>query len=273
LTFYHAQLPIWLAAPLGSWLIAWHSSLQHELLHAHPTRWQWVNHTVGRLPLSLWLPFDIYRISHLAHHREENLTDPLQDPESYYWSPTAWAELGPIGRVLVRFQTTLLGRLTLGPAWTVWRLVAQGLSSQHVSTRDMLTIWGIHLLGCGMILIWIVGMCNMNFWVYLFGIVYPGTSLSLLRSFAEHRAGDTASERTVIVENARIFGLLFLFNNLHVVHHHHPNLPWYRIPNWYRQHREMLIAENGGIVYDGYFEILRRFLFSPHDNPVHPIMS
>lgn len=270
LTFYHAQMPIWLAVPIGSWLIAWHSSLQHEVLHGHPTRWPWANHAIGLLPLCLWLPFEIYRILHLAHHRDEILTDPLQDPESHYWSPTAWAELGPIRRAFIGFQATLLGRLTLGPAWTVWRSIVDGMSSTHINTRDMFIAWGIHLLGCWMVLTWIIGICHMNCWVYLFGIVYPGTSLSLLRSFAEHRANDNVSERTAIVENARILGLLFLFNNLHVVHHHYPNLPWYRIPSWYRQHREMLIAENGRVVYDGYFDVLRRFLFTPHDNPVHP---
>jgi fatty acid desaturase len=56
LTFFHAHLPIAVVALLGAWLIAWHSSLQHELLHGHPTRWPRVNHGIGFVPLSLWLP-------------------------------------------------------------------------------------------------------------------------------------------------------------------------------------------------------------------------
>jgi fatty acid desaturase len=97
--------------------------------------------------------------------------------------------------------------------------------------------------------------------------------LSLVRSFGEHRAARTTSQQTAIVENAPILGLLFLFNNLHVVHHERPDLPRYRIPGWYRRHREALIAANGGRVYDGYFEIVRQYLFAPHDDPVHPFIK
>ncbi|ACK51746.1 fatty acid desaturase [Methylocella silvestris BL2] len=273
LTFFHAHLPIGLVALLGAWLIAWHSSLQHELLHGHPTAWPRVNHAIGLVPLSLWLPYDVYRRSHLAHHRAETLTDPSNDPESYYWREEEWGSLGPLGRCLVRWQTTLAGRLTLGPAWSAGRLFARELAHARKNPRDALAVWGAHLFGCAAALIWIVGVCEMSPWFYLFGIVYPGTSLSLIRSFGEHRAAGAVSERTAIVENARILGPLFLFNNLHVVHHERPDLPWYRIPGWYRKHREELIAKNGGRVYDGYSEIARRFLFKPHDAPVHPFLS
>ena len=66
LTFLHAFLPIWLLVPMGAWLIAWHSSLQHELVHGHPAGSQRVNRAMGSVPLSLWLPYDVYRTSHLA---------------------------------------------------------------------------------------------------------------------------------------------------------------------------------------------------------------
>jgi hypothetical protein len=52
LTFLHALLPVWLLVPVGSWLIAWHSSLQHELLHGHPTRSQSVNRAIGLVRFS-----------------------------------------------------------------------------------------------------------------------------------------------------------------------------------------------------------------------------
>jgi len=63
----------------GAWLVAWHSSLQHELLHGHPTPWQGVNRAIGLIQLSLWLPYDVYRASHLAHHQDETLTNPQHD--------------------------------------------------------------------------------------------------------------------------------------------------------------------------------------------------
>lgn len=271
LTFFHTHLPVWLVVPMGAWLIAWHSSLQHELLHGHPTPWESANRTMGFVPLSLWLPYDVYRSTHLAHHRDEALTHPVLDPESYYWAPEHWRELGPIARALVRIQMTLIGRLTLGPAWNAGCLIRRELTAARANVCSACITWGTHLTSCAVILFWIVGVCEMNPWFYLFGILYPGISLSLIRSFAEHRAHQAITERTAIVENSKILGLLFLFNNLHVVHHEQPNLPWYQIPGWYQRHRETLIFRNGVIVYDTYFDVIRRFLFVLHDDPVYPL--
>lgn len=272
ITYYHTLLPTWIVVPAGAWLIAWHSSLQHENLHGHPTPWQGVNTLLAFPPLSLWLPYHVYRTSHLDHHRAEVLADPCNDPESYYWTKRAWSELGSIGKTLVQLQTTLIGRLLLGPAWNAGRLIARELAAACDNPRDGLINWGAHLLGCSIILIWIVGVCKMNPWFYLFGVVYPGTSLSLVRSFAEHQAARAAGEQTATVENAKILGLLFLFNNLHVVHHCRPDLPWYKIPAWYKEHRESLISSKATrIYYQGYFEITRRYLLKSFDDPIHPL--
>jgi fatty acid desaturase len=108
-------------------------------------------------------------------------------------------------------------------------------------------------------------------WQYVLGFGYGATSLAMIRSFAEHKAARGVAERTAIVENSPIFGLLFLNNNLHVVHHQWPSLPWYRLPAVYRQHREAVLAHNGGLLYRGYGEVFRRFLLRRHDQPVHPL--
>jgi fatty acid desaturase len=90
-----------------------------------------------------------------------------------------------------------------------------------------------------------------------------------VRSFAEHKAARTPGEETATVENAKIFGLLFLFNNLHVVHHSRPGLPWYRIPAYYREHRKSLIPSQSSRVYQGYSEISRHYLVKSFDDPIH----
>ena len=85
-TYFYRDLPWWGLPAIGGWIIAWQLNLQHETIHGHPTRKRAVNEAIGCWPLSLWLPYSIYRSTHLAHHRDENLTDPLDDPESYYWA-------------------------------------------------------------------------------------------------------------------------------------------------------------------------------------------
>ena len=122
-TFFYRDLPWWGLTAIGAWTIAWQLNLQHETIHGHPTRNRRINEAIGCWPLSLWLPYSIYRSTHLAHHRDENLTDPLDDPESYYWADGQWRALGPLGRALVAAQSTLLGRMILGPAWTIPRFV------------------------------------------------------------------------------------------------------------------------------------------------------
>ena len=77
-------------APLLILLTARYMSLQHELIHGHPTRWPRVNQLFGLLPLAVWYPYGLYRDSHLRHHRNDHLTDPHEDPESYYFSAAQW---------------------------------------------------------------------------------------------------------------------------------------------------------------------------------------
>jgi fatty acid desaturase len=269
-TYFHRNLPWWGLMVAGAWIIAWQLNLQHETIHGHPTRKRRVNEAIGCWPLSLWLPYAIYRSTHLAHHRDSNLTDPFEDPESYYWSEGGWSELGPLWRVAVRVQTTLLGRVTLGPAFLIGRFVhdlAYNAWRDKAGAREILAR---HLLLCAPVLIWIVGVCGMSIWVYLACFVYPGASLAMVRSFAEHRAAPEAERRTAIVENAWLLGPLFLFNNLHAAHHLRHRLPWYQIPKFYRLNRATLIERNGGLVYNGYLDVVWRYLLKSHDTPIHP---
>jgi len=98
----------------------------------------------------------------------------------------------------------------------------------------------------------------------------PANGIQLIRSFAEHRARPEAPQRIAIVEGSWILGPLFLFNNLHSLHHESPLVPWYEYPARYRVIRERLIGANGGLVYQTYFDVARRYMFRAHDVLEHP---
>ncbi|WP_237480655.1 fatty acid desaturase [Lichenibacterium dinghuense] len=270
LTWWHASLPAPLVALGLAALLTLQASMQHEFIHGHPTRWRRLNRALAAVPLSLWLPFESYRRTHLVHHRDESLTDPFDDPESWYWSAEAWARLGPAGRGIVRFQTTLLGRLALGPAWIVARYLAGEARAVAAGARGARRIWLGHAAAAGGVAAWVFGFCGLSPAFYLLAVVYPSTSLLLLRSFAEHRAAEGVGERTAIVENAPVLGFLFLYNNLHAAHHERPLVPWYALPRLYRAERARLVEANRGLVYDGYGDVARRFLLVPHDAALHP---
>ncbi len=270
LTFWHDAMPAWIVFPGLAWLVAWHSSFQHEVLHGHPTRIRALNDALAFPPLPLWLPYHIYRGSHLRHHNDERLTDPLEDPESRYWLPEQWDLLSRWGRLLFMVQNTFAGRLLLGPAWIIGRFFYFQSRALAYGSPGARRIWGPHLVGVGCVLAWLWGVCEINPLIYVAFVVYPAASLMLIRSFAEHRAAEGVRERIAIVENAPVLGLLFLHNNLHLVHHAWPEMPWWRIPGVYRQYRDMMVAANGGLVYDGYLDVARRFWLTPHDKVLHP---
>jgi fatty acid desaturase len=267
-TLMWRALPWPLLVILGGWLTMWHSSLQHETIHGHPTRVRRINDAIGFPPLSLWLPYDIYRSSHLRHHNDENLTDPIEDPESAYVTADVWRRIGPVGQFVLNLNATLAGRLIIGPAIMIGTFLFSEARLLLAGDRTHWRIWGRHLLGAAPVLVWVVGVCGMPAWLYVIAFVYPAAALMRLRSYAEHRWADAVPHRSAVVEASWPFGLLYLNNNLHALHHARPNIPWYDLPQTYAH--EQSEVGNGGLVYRGYGDVIRRFLVRQHDNPLHP---
>jgi fatty acid desaturase len=172
--------------------------------------------------------------------------------------------------VVARLQSTLVGRLLLGPAVEVARLALTEGRRVACGEPGARAEWLFHGIAVAAVLAWLTAVCHMTLGRYFLCFVYPGIALSLLRSFAEHRADATPGGQVAVVENAPVLGLLFLNNNLHAAHHAWPALPWWRLPAQFREHREALLTANGGLVYGGYGEVLARFAFRPHDTLEHP---
>jgi fatty acid desaturase len=256
--------------PIGGYLVAWQGSLQHEVVHGHPTPWRWVNEALVFPSLWLWLPFSLYRDSHLVHHQDDNLTDPYNDPESNYLSPETWAAMGPIQRGMHWWLKTVSGRLLLGPARCVGTFIVGEIRRLARGDTSHLGTWAVHTGACAVVLVWVLWVCQIPFVAYVALFAYPGTSLTLLRSFLEHQAREDVSQRTAVVEAGPIMSLLYFNNNLHTLHHAEPGLAWYRLPARYRAERARLLERNGGCLFRGYSEVLARYLFWPKESPVHP---
>jgi fatty acid desaturase len=272
LIWYNALLPWWILMPVGAYLLAWHFSLQHEAIHSFRGVPAWLRFAVVFPPIGLWFPFPLYRKSHSTHHRDIHLTLPGVDTESYYVRKQDWERMGTVWRSLLLFNQTLVGRLLIGPALRLWSLASK--ESQRVAKGDYthLPHWGVHAVALALLFWFISGVCRFPWWQYCLLIGYPGMSLSLLRAFTEHRAAEDSQERTASVESNVIFGLLYLYNNLHVVHHLQPTMPWYDIPRYYRENRESLLKRNGDFSYKGYAVFVRQYFLKPVFSPVHPFL-
>ncbi len=267
--FYHA-LPWWFILPAGGYLVAWHGSLQHEAVHGHPTRWRRVNELLVFPSLWLWLPYRVYQDTHVAHHREQRLTDPLNDPESYYLTAAQWRDCGRGMRGILLFRNTVTGRLLIGPLLAVWNLWRGELPRLMRRDPDAIKAWAVHVPACAIVLYWVVVVCDIPLGAYILLFAYPGTALTLLRSFAEHQPANNPACRTVVVEASWPLALLYLNNNLHALHHQAPALPWYALPSRYRDQRQDILAANGGYRFRGYAEIVARYLLRPKEAVVHP---
>lgn len=260
-----------------SWLclvpiVTLHSSLQHELLHGHPFRNPRLNALLAGLPLGLFVPYWRFRALHIAHHDDPRLTDPYEDPESWYLHPRDWRTAGRGRRALLAFNNTLFGRMLVGPAIGMAGFVAAEWHLARKGRGDVMRAWGEHLVLAGVLLGLLRLLPGFSLPAYL-AVCYGAWSLLCVRTFLEHQAEEAVGHRTVIIEDRGPLAFLFLFNSLHAVHHRFPAVPWYRLPGLYRRHCDAFRAENGGYVYRSYLEIACRHAFRAKEPVEHPVLA
>lgn len=255
-------------------LLTLYSSLQHEVLHGHPFGVRWLDDALVAPAYGLFVPYLRFRTLHLAHHRDESLTDPYEDPESNFLHPTDWQGLSPVSRLVRRANNTLLGRVTLGPVLGMarflrddWCVLRRGDADRR---RDCRAAWAWHALALLPVACALAQPGALSAGVYALA-AFCSLGLLRVRTFLEHRAHVEVAARTVIIESRGPLAFLFLFNSLHAVHHRHPRMPWFRMHAYFHRHRAELLAGNGDYRYRSYAEVLRRYLLRGKDPVPHPL--
>ncbi|NKX43696.1 fatty acid desaturase [Roseicyclus persicicus] len=250
-------------------VIALQSSLQHEVIHGHPFAERQLGEILAFPSLNLAIPYLRFRDTHLAHHMDATLTDPYEDPESNYLDPAVWARLPRPVRALLNANNTLVGRMLLGPAIGQAAFMAADLRLIRAGDRRVLAAWAWHLPPTAAIVALVLAS-DLPLWAYLVAC-YGALSVLKIRTFLEHQAHERARGRTVIIEDRGPLAFLFLNNNLHVVHHMHPKLPWYRLPRIYFNNRDKYLSRNAGYRYASYAEVFRRHFLRAKDPVPHPL--
>jgi fatty acid desaturase len=261
----------WIVCPLAALLVTLQSSLQHEVLHGHPTRNAGLNEALIYCSFGLFIPYRRFKTLHLRHHNDDRLTDPYDDPESFYLAWGDWQKLPWVLQLVLTLNNTLAGRLLIGPAVSLVGFYGSEIRAVASGDSGVARAWAHHLAGLGLVLAFVSVVGGIPLWLYIFGVAYPGMSLLMLRTYAEHRAHENAEARSAIVEFCPLFSLLFLNNNLHIVHHSHPRAPWYTLPKLYHDARDEWQARNQGYVFKSYLQMAKAFLFKVKEPVPHPL--
>jgi len=261
--------PTWLAVLVLAPAIALHGSLTHEAIHGHPFKQNWANAALVFPALTLTVPYERFKATHLAHHSDAQLTDPYDDPESNYMDPAVWAALPPFAQAVLRFNNRLMGRMILGPILGQIFWMRSDFRAAQAGDHTVVRGWLLHIPAVASVL-GVVWAAPLPMWAFLLA-VYLGHSILRLRTYLEHQAHDLVRARTVIVEDRGPLALLFLNNNLHVVHHMHPAVPWYDLPNLYAANRDHYLRVNEGYRFASYAAVIRHHFWRAKDPVPHPL--
>ncbi|MFZ1814593.1 MAG: fatty acid desaturase [Rhizobiaceae bacterium] len=269
----HLFAPLWVLLAGLSTALYW--SLVHEVVHLHPTRWKILNFALVYIPIGWTYALGRFGDGHLQHHATGELTDPFDDPESWYLARRDWKSSPGWVRFLLTVNNTMAGRLVIGPLVTLWRMVSGDIAlvlRGGSEARKVALAWLAHVPGVVLLAWFVHAWSNIALWQFVLA-AYVGIAVILIRTFLEHQAAEGHGERTVIIEDRGLLAFLFLFNNLHVVHHTRPGLAWYLLPGFYRRHREAFIRRNKGYVYPSYGAVFARYLLRPKEPVAHPFVA
>jgi len=268
--FVWPDYPIVTLILLG-FIVALQSSIMHEVLHGHPTRDARVNEAFVFLPIGLVWPYRRFKALHLRHHADERLTDPFDDPESYYQALWHHEKLPPAMQALLHLNNTMVGRFVLGPWLSVVGFMLEDIRLMREGDKQIRLAWALHLVGLLVVVPVVTYGFGIPLWLYALGPAWLGLGMISIRTFAEHQWSERPEGRTIIVERSPL-SFLFLNNNLHFVHHKSPTIAWYRLPKLFRERREEWVRMNNGYVVPSYFALLKEYAFKAKEPVVHPAL-
>jgi fatty acid desaturase len=171
---------------------------------------------------------------------------------------------------MLRINSTLLGRMVLGPAIGVTGFLRSEWPKLR-SDADVRQAWLLHFVGMIPVFLIVQIGFGLPFWLYALVPAYIGLSIIGVRTYCEHQWFEDPDGRTIIVENS-LLSILFLYNNLHIVHHKLPTVAWYHLPRLYQDKKDDWQKLNKGYVFPNYLAIFRSFALKAKEPNIHPAL-
>jgi fatty acid desaturase len=177
--------------------------------------------------------------------------------------------MAPWRQRIMQLNNALLGRMLIGPLMSQVMFMRGDWREMRQGNRAIIGAWGIHFLSSALV-ITVVVTSPMPIWIYLM-CCYFAMSVLKIRTFLEHRAHQYSAARTVIIDDKGPLAFLFLNNNLHAVHHLHPQVAWYNLPRLYRDNAESYDGFNEDYNYRSYAQVIARYFVKAKDPVQHPL--
>jgi fatty acid desaturase len=237
-------VPLWACAIVLSFLSYAHYTLVHEAIHGnlvpgHP-KLRWVNDLVGWVgALGEGFNWPMLMRTHVLHHAHTNTED---DPD--IWVKGGFVPL--IAKAL--FANVVLASIPLFVvrylAPNDYRQATSGLRGTEAAQADVVTTVVLLLLAFA------IPTGHVMDWLFLLFIPtrIAGVLLAIYFQWLPHHPFDS-TERYL---NTRIglwpgAGLMTLQQNLHLMHHLWPSVPFYNYGRLYRRLRPTLVAKGSRI--------------------------
>ncbi|WP_337188304.1 fatty acid desaturase [Phenylobacterium sp.] len=236
-------IPLWACTPILTVVSYAHYSLVHESIHGNvvskPTRLAWINTVVGWIgALGMGAGWPALQRTHLLHHAHTNTE---RDPDIFV--------KGTFVQLLIKWLVML--PMSLTPLFALrfinaerYRRLGTILSPAEIAQVSAVTVFTLALLvaavATGHVLDWLM----LWFLPTRLGVLI----LNIFFQWAPHHPFD----RTERYHNTRISlwpggAFLLLQQNLHLMHHLWPSVPFYNYGRLFRALRPVLVAEGSRI--------------------------
>jgi fatty acid desaturase len=202
-------------------------TVAHDAAHGAVSRLRPLNEAAGAVAaLALAAPFAAFRRIHLHHHAHVN--DPVEDPD-YWVVGKTWP------RTLLRFATT----------WPQYYRV-YFLRLRAFDAALAISVGTVLAFGAAGVLAFRAGRLGDLFLFWLLPAQLAVTLLAFLFDYLPHRPHTQRGRMvdTVSVTD-RWLDAPFLGQNLHLLHHLFPSIPWYRYRSAWDEAEESIRAEGG----------------------------
>ena len=228
---------VWIDHPLGyaalfvlmGPMFARLSILGHEAAHRLLFRNRTANDLVGRwlLDYPSFVPFDVYRRSHFAHHKEEFGPNEPDIPlyAGYPLPRASWR------RKLLRDATGNSGWKNLKPLFLALRSkAARPIGLRILGTQAVL--WAISWAATGRW--WLYPLCWLGPWLTVWRV------LNRLRAIAEHGGLEASADRRRTTHHihqswSARFWIVPYRTGWHLAHHVDMGIPWRNLPRFHEE--------------------------------------